>query len=377
MNIERLQLTHYRNYESLTLDFSPKINVFIGENAQGKTNVMESIYVLAMAKSHRTSNDKELIRWDADYGKIEGVVQKRYGSLPIELTVSKKGKKGKINHLEQTKLSNYIGQMNVVMFAPEDLNVVKGSPQIRRRFIDMEIGQISPVYLHDLLTFQKILKQRNHLLKNNQGRSSLNDVMFDVYTEQYIQAAVQIIRKRFQFMELLQEWAEPIHAGISRGLETLVIKYRPVTGMDASWTAEEMARYLEKKLAEVKQRELERGVTLIGPHRDDLQFLVNGYDVQTYGSQGQQRTTALSLKLAEIELIKQETKEAPILLLDDVLSELDDYRQSHLLNTIQGEVQTFVTTTSVDGIHHETMEHARMFHVKQGAIDQVETQQES
>ena len=377
MNIERLQLTHYRNYESLTLDFSPKINVFIGENAQGKTNVMESIYVLAMAKSHRTSNDKELIRWDADYGKIEGVVQKRYGSLPIELTVSKKGKKGKINHLEQTKLSNYIGQMNVVMFAPEDLNVVKGSPQIRRRFIDMEIGQISPVYLHDLLTFQKILKQRNHLLKNNQGRSSLNDVMFDVYTEQYIQAAVQIIRKRFQFMELLQEWAEPIHAGISRGLETLVIKYRPVTGMDASWTAEEMARYLEKKLAEVKQRELERGVTLIGPHRDDLQFLVNGYDVQTYGSQGQQRTTALSLKLAEIELIKQETKEAPILLLDDVLSELDDYRQSHLLNTIQGEVQTFVTTTSVDGIHHETMEHARMFHVKQGAIDQVGTQQES
>lgn len=377
MNIERLQLTHYRNYESLTLDFSPKINVFIGENAQGKTNVMESIYVLAMAKSHRTSNDKELIRWDADYGKIEGVVQKRYGSLPIELTVSKKGKKGKINHLEQTKLSNYIGQMNVVMFAPEDLNVVKGSPQIRRRFIDMEIGQISPVYLHDLLTFQKILKQRNHLLKNNQGRSSLNDVMFDVYTEQYIHAAVQIIRKRFQFMELLQEWAEPIHAGISRGLETLVIKYRPVTGMDASWTAEEMANYLEKKLAEVKQRELERGVTLIGPHRDDLQFLVNGYDVQTYGSQGQQRTTALSLKLAEIELIKQETKEAPILLLDDVLSELDDYRQSHLLNTIQGEVQTFVTTTSVDGIHHETMEHARMFHVKQGAIDQVETQQES
>ena len=154
MNIERLQLTNYRNYESLALEFSPKINVFIGENAQGKTNVMESIYVLAMAKSHRTSNDKELIRWEQDYGKIEGVVQKRYGSVPIELTVSKKGKRGKINHLEQSRLSEYIGQMNVVMFAPEDLNVVKGSPQIRRRFIDMEIGQISPVYLHDLLTFQ-------------------------------------------------------------------------------------------------------------------------------------------------------------------------------------------------------------------------------
>lgn len=368
MNIERLQLTNYRNYESLTLDFSPNINVFIGENAQGKTNVMESIYVLAMAKSHRTSNDKELIRWEADYGKIEGVVQKRYGSLPIELTVSKKGKKGKINHLEQTRLSNYIGQMNVVMFAPEDLNIVKGSPQLRRRFIDMEIGQISPVYLHDLLTFQKLLKQRNSILKSNQGRSTFNDVMFDIYTEQYIHAAVQIIRKRFQFVDLLQEWAEPIHANISRGLEKLVIQYCPIAGLEASQTAEEMEEHLLKKLAEGKKRELERGVTLIGPHRDDLQFFVNDYDVQIYGSQGQQRTTALSLKLAEIELIKQETKDTPILLLDDVLSELDDYRQTHLLNTIQEEVQTFVTTTSVEGIHHETMKHAKMFHVKQGTI---------
>ena len=370
MNIERLQLTNYRNYESLTLNFSPKINVFIGENAQGKTNVMESLYVLAMAKSHRTSNDKDLIRWEQDYGKIEGVIQKRYGPLPIELTISKKGKKGKINHLEQTKLSNYVGQMNVVMFAPEDLNVVKGSPQIRRRFIDMEIGQISPTYLHDLLTYQKILKQRNTLLKNNQGRAAYaNDVMFDVYTEQYIAAAVQIIRKRFQFMELLQEWAEPIHFGISRNLEKLVIKYKTVSGLESSWSQEEMVTYLKKKLDEVKLREIERGVSLVGPHRDDLQFFVNGYDVQVFGSQGQQRTTALSLKLAEIELIKQETKEAPILLLDDVLSELDDFRQTHLLNTIQGEVQTFVTTTSVDGINHETIKNAKMFHVKHGTID--------
>ncbi|MEG0260111.1 MAG: DNA replication/repair protein RecF [Lysinibacillus sp.] len=369
MHIEHLKLTNYRNYDSLTLDFSPKINVFIGENAQGKTNVMESIYVLAMAKSHRTANDKELIRWDTDYGKIEGAVQKKYGRLPIELMISKKGKKGKINHIEQSRLTNYIGQMNVVMFAPEDLNVVKGSPQIRRRFIDMEIGQISPVYLHDLLNFQKILKQRNHYLKMNQGKSLMNDVMYDVYNEQYIHAAIQIIRKRFQFMELLQEWAEPIHSGISRGNEKLVIKYKPVAGMEANWTTSEMESFMAKKLQEAKTRELDRGVTLVGPHRDDLQFLVNGYDVQTYGSQGQQRTTALSLKLAEIELIKQETKETPILLLDDVLSELDDYRQSHLLNTIQGEVQTFVTTTSVEGIHHETIQHAQLFHVKQGLID--------
>lgn len=369
MIIEQIQLTNFRNYDFLELSFSPKINVFIGENAQGKTNVMESIYVLAMAKSHRTSKDKQLIRWNEDYGKIEGVLKNRYGSFPMELTITKKGKKGKINHIEQSKLSNYIGQMNVVMFAPEDLYVVKGNPQERRRFIDMEIGQISPVYLHELLNFHKILKQRNQLLKINQGKPKIDEVLYEIYTEQYIHSAVQIIRKRFEFIKLLQELAEPIHFGISRGLEQLSINYLTTKGIEDSWTNEEMGTYLAKKIAEVKQKEIERGVTLIGPHRDDLQFIVNGYDVQTFGSQGQQRTTALSLKLAEIELIKQETREAPILLLDDVLSELDDFRQSHLLNTIQGEIQTFVTTTSVEGIHHETIKHAKMFHVKQGKVE--------
>lgn len=369
MIIERLQLTDYRNYDSLNLEFSQKINVFIGENAQGKTNVLESIYVLAMAKSHRTSNEKELIRWEKDYGKIKGEIKKRHVSFPLELLITKKGKKGKVNHIEQTKLSNYIGQINVVMFAPEDLNIVKGSPQVRRRFIDMEIGQISPVYLHELLTFQKLLKQRNQLLKSYQEKKKIDEVLFDIYTKQYIQSAVQIIRKRFEFVDLLQEWAEKIHSGISQGMEKLQIIYFTTKGIEKNWSVNEMTTYLTEQLTQVREKERERGLTLIGPHRDDLQFLVNGYDVQTYGSQGQQRTTALSLKLAEIELIKQETGESPILLLDDVLSELDDFRQSHLLNTIQGEVQTFVTTTSVDGIHHETLQHAKMFHVKQGKIE--------
>lgn len=368
MWIEHLELSNYRNYEKLELTFSPGINVFIGENAQGKTNIMESLYVLSMAKSHRTSNDKELIRWESEYGKIKGDVHRKYGKLPLEIILSKKGKKAKVNHLEQRRLSDYIGQLNVVMFAPEDLHLVKGSPQVRRRFIDMEIGQISPVYLHDLLMYQKLLKQRNHILKQHYGKQAINDVMFDVYTEQFIEAAVKIIRKRYQFMELLQKWAEPIHSGISRGLEQLQIRYQPISGLKPEWTPQEMASFLEQKLTEVRKREIERGVTLIGPHRDDLQFFVNGYDIQTYGSQGQQRTTALSLKLAEIELIKQEVGEAPVLLLDDVLSELDDYRQSHLLNTIHGSVQTFVTTTSVEGIQHETIQNARLFEVVKGEV---------
>ena len=170
-------------------------------------------------------------------------------------------------------------------------------------------------------------------------------------------------------MDYLQKWAEPIHLGISRGLEKLTVAYDSTIGIEADWSEHSMKTHIENKLKETQKRELDRGVTLYGPHRDDLKFFVNDYDVQVYGSQGQQRTTALSLKLAEIELIKQEVGEAPVLLLDDVLSELDDYRQSHLLNTIHGDVQTFVTTTSVDGIAHETIQQARMFHVEQGAID--------
>ncbi|MEG0380630.1 MAG: DNA replication and repair protein RecF, partial [Kurthia sp.] len=160
------------------------------------------------------------------------------------------------------------GQMNVVMFAPEDLNVVKGSPQMRRRFLDMEIGQISPTYLHDLLSFQKILKQRNHLLKKNQGKKNIEDLTFDIYTEQYVTAAVKVIRKRFEFMELLQKWAAPIHESISRGLEKLEIHYKPIVGLDSSWTPHEMEEYILTKLKEQRNREFERGVTLVGPHRD-------------------------------------------------------------------------------------------------------------
>ncbi|GER67296.1 DNA replication and repair protein RecF [Weizmannia acidilactici] len=368
MYLQELELTNYRNYETLTIPFENKVNVILGENAQGKTNLMESIYVLAMAKSHRTANDKELIRWDADYAKIKGRIHKTHDSFPLELTISKKGKKAKYNHIEQKKLSQYIGNMNVVMFAPEDLNLVKGSPQVRRRFIDMEIGQISPVYLYDVSQFQKILQQRNHYLKQLQMKKQTDRTMLDVLTEQFIENAVKIVKRRFEFIRLLEEWAGPIHHMISRGLETLEILYKPSLDVSEELNWSKMIKMYENKFAEIWEREIDRGVTMIGPHRDDLAFIVNGRDVHTFGSQGQQRTAALSVKLAEIELIYSEIKEYPILLLDDVLSELDDFRQSHLLNAIQGRVQTFVTTTSVDGIDHQTLREASMYTVKSGKI---------
>lgn len=372
MYIESIGLKNYRNYEQLELSFENKVNVILGENAQGKTNVMESIFVLAMAKSHRTSNDKELIRWDAEYAKIEGRVRKRNTTIPLELTISKKGKRAKCNHIEQRKLSQYVGNMNVVMFAPEDLHLVKGSPQVRRRFIDMEIGQVSPVYLHDISQYQKIMQQRNHYLKQLQMNRQTDETFLDVLTEQYIEVATKIIEKRFEFIHLLENWAKPIHSGISRGLETLNIQYKPSLDVSESTDWSKMITIFEEKLAALRQREIDRGVSLIGPHRDEIFFYVNGRDVQTFGSQGQQRTTALSVKLAELELIHKEVGEYPILLLDDVLSELDDFRQSHLLHTIQGKVQTFVTTTTTGGIDHETMREASSYFVQDGEITRVQ-----
>lgn len=368
MYIEELALLNFRNYKELALSFEDKVNVIIGENAQGKTNLIESIFVLAMAKSHRTSNDRELIKWDAEYGKIKGKLQKRNTSLTLELMLSKKGKRAKVNELEQSKLSQYIGEMNVVMFAPEDLNLVKGSPQVRRRFIDMELGQIAPVYLYELSQYQKVLIQRNHLLKTMQGESKHNETMLDVFTIQLVEHGAKILLKRFEFLRMLQEWAAPIHNGISRGLEELRIAYKPSINVSDSMDLSKIKEEYYDAFQTIKKRELFRGATLIGPHRDDLHFFVNDKNVQIYGSQGQQRTTALSLKLAEIELIHSEVHEYPILLLDDVLSELDDYRQSHLLNTIQGKVQTFVTTTSVDGVEHQTLKQAKTIQVTNGIV---------
>ncbi|ASN03789.1 DNA replication/repair protein RecF [Virgibacillus necropolis] len=369
MHIQQLQLKNYRNYDVLNLSFDDKVNVIIGENAQGKTNLMEAIYVLAFTKSHRTPREKELIQWEKEYAKIEGTITKRNQSFPVEIILSTKGKKAKLNHLEQKRLSDYIGALNVVMFAPEDLTLVKGPPQIRRRFIDMELGQIQPRYIYHLGQYQKVLKQRNHLLKQMQRNQKQDPAVLRVLTEQLIEHATTLLERRFAFLDLLRKWADPVHHQISRGLEKLEINYAATIEVsEEANKATIETRYLAK-FQEIEAKEIERGTTLIGPHRDDLLFYVNKRNVQTYGSQGQQRTTALSMKLAEIELIHNEVGEYPILLLDDVLSELDDYRQSHLLNTIQGKVQTFVSTTSVDGINHNTLKKAELFRVNNGKVD--------
>ncbi|WP_239253818.1 DNA replication/repair protein RecF [Listeria ilorinensis] len=368
MLLENLVLRHFRNYEELSLDFDPHVNVFLGENAQGKTNLLEAILMLALAKSHRTTNDKDFIQWESEAAKIEGRILKNNQSIPLELSITTKGKKAKVNHLEQKKLSQYVGHLNVVMFAPEDLSLVKGAPGVRRRFINMEIGQMQPVYLHDLSQYQRILHQRNQYLKMAQLRKKYDPVMLSILTEQFAEVAVKLTERRKGFIERLESYAASIHQQITRGLEILQLEYKPSVILTDGLDRQKQQEELLEKMESIRQREIDRGVTLIGPHRDDSLFYINGQNVQVFGSQGQQRTTALSVKLAEIDLIHEETGEYPLLLLDDVLSELDDFRQSHLLGAIQGKVQTFVTTTNVSGIDHETLNQATTFQVEQGVV---------
>lgn len=366
MHVKQLSLKHYRNYEELSLEFEPGIHLFIGDNAQGKTNFLEALHVLALAKSHRTSQDKQLITWNKDKAVLKGMIERKRGSLPLELSISKKGKMAKYNHIEQNRLSDYIGGLNVVLFAPEDLQLIKGSPQMRRRFLDMEIGQINSTYLFHLSRYYQLLSQRNALLKDWHNRP--NQAMIDVFTVQLIEEAAKLIWRRNQYVRSLQTSAGLVHQQISKGKENLTLKYVFSAPLSADMTEEEIRETLTDQFDQISVKEQRRGTTLIGPHRDDLSFLINGRNVQIYGSQGQQRTAALSLKLAEIELIHDEIKEYPVLLLDDVLSELDDHRRTHLLQTMQNKVQTFVTNTSVEGIDRHTLRESFIYYVREGQI---------
>lgn len=368
MQLNKLALTNYRNYQELVLEFPNRLNIFLGENAQGKTNLLESIYVLALTRSHRTNSEQELIGWQEDFAQIKGRISRRTSQLELELLLTKKGRKSKVNHIEQKKLSSYIGQLNVILFAPEDLSLVKGSPQVRRRFIDMELGQINPIYLYDLAQYQKTLKQRNSYLKQLLEKKQTDQVYLDILTEQLADFGGKVLAQRLQFIKKLEYWSNDLHQKITNQKETLEIAYDssiPYQDEDAS----AISAIFLAELMKNRKRELFKGNTFIGPHRDDLNFFVNQKNVQTYGSQGQQRTTALSVKLAEIDLMKEETGEYPLLLLDDVMSELDDNRQIHLLETIENKVQTFLTTTTLNHVKGKMTVNPDIFYVQQGQIE--------
>ena len=374
MKLTNLQLQNFRNYESVQLEFTDGVHVFIGENAQGKTNLMESIYALAMTKSHRTTNDKELIGWNKEFATIKGTVEKTATKTNLELQFSKKGKIAKVNYLEQKRLSSYLGNLNVILFAPENLTLVKGSPQNRRKFVDMELGQMSSLYLYDLVEYNRVLKQRNTYLKQLAIKKKQPDEYLEVLSEMLSELASKIVFHRLDFMKQLEALAIPIHDQLSLGREKFLVSYQATIPLEDGLTPSQMKEIYINQFKKNQTREADQATTLIGPHRDDLIFYLNEIPVQTYGSQGQQRSTVLSLKLAEIELMKLSTGEYPLLLLDDVLSELDDDRQTHLIKAIENKVQTFITTTSLDGIKQQFINEPVVIPIEKGTILKTESE---
>jgi len=360
MWLQHLSLKTFRNYKDTKIDFNPKLNVFLGRNAQGKTNMLEAIYFLALTRSHRTRTDKNLIHFDKEQLHLSGLVQKKTGSIPLEIELTQKGRVTKVNHLKQARLSDYVGHMNVVLFAPEDLQLIKGAPSVRRKFIDMELGQIKPIYLSDLTNYNHILKQRNTYLKSAQ---KIDETFLSVLDDQLVDYGCRVMNHRLDFIKKLEYFGRKKHFELSNQIEELSISYQSSVNITDK---EDLSESFKIALEKSRSRDLFKKNTGVGPHRDDLTFYINDMNA-SFGSQGQQRSLILSLKMAEIALIKKVTGEFPILLLDDVMSELDNHRQLKLLESIGEEVQTFMTTTSLDHLSNLPPD-LKTFLVKNGNI---------
>lgn len=358
MIIKSLELENFRNYDSLHLNFDEGTNILYGDNAQGKTNVLEAIYVSATTKSHKGSRDKEIINFSKEEAHIRTFLSKGDMDYRVDMHLRKSKSKGiAINGQKLKKAAQLLGLLNVVFFSPEDLSIIKNGPSGRRSFIDMELCQLDKYYLYNLNQYNKIINQRNKLLKDFYFHSDLKDTI-TIWDSQLVSYGRQIIEARIRFVDQLNDIIFKIHQNLSGGREELKITYEPDTTDND----------FEKELSNNMDRDIKLKYTGVGPHRDDFGFIVNGIDIRKYGSQGQQRTAALSLKLAEIELVKQITKDNPVLLLDDVLSELDSNRQNYLLNSI-GNIQTIITCTGLDEFVNNRFEINKVFKVVNGAIE--------
>ena len=357
MVIEALDLQNYRNYELLGMKFSPETNILYGDNAQGKTNILEAIYVASTTKSHRASKDREIIAFDSDEAHIKMFVRKNNISHRIDMHLKKNKTKGvAIDGIPIKRAVDLLGIINIVFFSPEDLNIIKSGPAERRRFMDMELCQLDKIYVHNLVNYNKALLQRNKLLKDISFAPSLADTL-DVWDEQLVRYGKELIRIRREFVNNLNSIIFDIHGRLSGNKEQLELVYEP------SVDEEEF----KNRLYLSREKDIRQKTTVYGPHRDDLSFMLGDMDVRKYGSQGQQRTCALSLKLSEIELVKLLTGDTPVLLLDDVFSELDANRQNYLLDSISN-VQTIVTCTGLDEFINYRFHLDKVFYVMNGHV---------
>ena len=357
MIIKSIELKNFRNYKQLQIDFDQATNILFGDNAQGKTNILESAYVSATTKSHKGSRDKEMIRFGEEEAHIRTVVCKKEQDFQIDIHLKKNRAKGiAINQLPIKKASDLFGILNIVFFSPEDLNIIKDGPAERRRFLDLELCQLDKIYLSDLTAYNKVLKQRNSLLKDMIYRPDLKDTL-PIWDEQLVEYGKRIIRRRQSFIEELYEIVQEIHGNLSGKRELLTLKYEP--NVESIFFQDELFR--------ASERDRKLCQTSVGPHRDDISFMLGDIDIRKFGSQGQQRTAALSLKLSEIELVKKSIGDTPVLLLDDVLSELDSNRQNYLLNSIH-DIQTIITCTGLDEFVKNKFQIHRIFQVTDGHV---------
>lgn len=357
MNIKAVELNHFRNFESLTLFLSDGVNVFFGDNAQGKTNILESVYVSGTTKSHRMSKDREMIRFGQNEAHIRTELTAAGVDYRVDMHLKKNTPKGiAINGVPIRKASELLQLGHYVFFSPEDLGIIKNGPGERRRFLDMELCQIDRSYMSALAGYNKTLIQRNALLKDLSFRPELIDTL-DIWDMQLCLYAQTLIRAREDFTGKLGRLIEPIHSRLSGGREQLKVVY------EKNVEAEEFPELLQKN----RDKDIRFKSTSVGPHRDDLMFVSNGVDLRHFGSQGQQRTAALSLKLSEIELVREASEDTPVLLLDDVLSELDKNRQKYLLESME-RVQTLITCTGMEDFTDSQLQIDRLFYVKEGTI---------
>ena len=359
MKIKQLKLKNYRNYDLLELSFDGSTNIFYGDNAQGKTNILESIYLCGTTKSHRGTKDRDLIKFGEEESHIEAIVEKQDVPFKIDIHLKKNSPKGiAINKIPIKKASELFGIINIVFFSPEDLNIIKNGPSERRRFIDMELAQLDKVYLSDLSNYNRIVNQRNKLLKDAFEKRELIDTL-DVWDLQLVHYGNRIIERRNKFISEINDIIKDVHSRLTGEKEKIKLYYESSVG----------SFDLEKAILKNREKDIRMKSTSVGPHRDDICFMVNEIDIRKFGSQGQQRTAALSLKLSEIELVKSKILDTPILLLDDVLSELDKNRQNYLLDSIK-DIQTLITCTGLDDFVNHQFEVNNILRVENGHVIQ-------
>ncbi|WP_216697556.1 DNA replication/repair protein RecF [Anaerostipes faecalis] len=357
MYIKSLELKNYRNYENLSIDFANGTNLLYGDNAQGKTNILEAVYLGATTKSHRGSKDREIIRFKENESHIRMHYEKQDIMHQLDMHLKRSKAKGvAIDKIPIRKSSDLLGQIPIIFFSPEDLKIIKNGPSERRKFLDIELSQLESLYLYHLSKYNKILVQRNNLLKQINFQKSLIDTL-EAWDIQLVKYGSEIVRYREAFIKHLNVIIKEIHGKLTGNKEEIRLEY------DNNVNYDEFLTELIKK----RNIDLKYSTTTVGPHRDDISFIVNDIDIRKYGSQGQQRTAALSLKLAQIQLVKEVMKDSPVLLLDDVLSELDSHRKKYLLESIK-DTQTMITCTGLDEFIDKHLPIQRMFQIRAGKI---------